>query len=138
MSVSPRSLIFLILLRWRYWRSRFSNNSLLYPLYPLPFAKGDQIGVFFRIKQHETTKTEVLCQSRYGTIKIPPCSNIIGVEQQWSKFSIPSPSMLTSPGERNSYAKETSKQERQLLRFERGFEEISFIYIYRSIQNLSI
>ena len=85
----------------RNWRSRFSNNSLLYPLYPLPFAKGDQIGVFFRIRQHETTKTEVLCQSRYGTIKIPPCSNIIGVEQQWSKFSIPSPLLMSSPWKRN-------------------------------------
>ena len=86
------------------------------------------------VRQHETAKNEALCHSRCGTIKIPPCSKIIGVEQQRSKFSIPSPSMVMSSWERNilewDVTQETSKQERQLLRFKRGFEKIFFIYIW--------
>jgi hypothetical protein len=44
----------------------------------------------------ETVKTEVLCHSRCGTIKIPPCSKALSAEHR-PKFCSPTPAMVTSP-----------------------------------------
>jgi hypothetical protein len=44
----------------------------------------------------ETGKTEVLCHSRCGTIKIPFCSKALSAEHR-PKFYSPSPAMVTSP-----------------------------------------
>ena len=44
----------------------------------------------------ETRKTEALCHSRCGMIKIPPCSKVLRVVH-WPQFCSPSPVMVTSP-----------------------------------------
>jgi hypothetical protein len=44
----------------------------------------------------ETGKTEVLCHSRCGTIKIPLCSKALSAEHR-PKFCSPSPAVVTSP-----------------------------------------
>jgi hypothetical protein len=44
----------------------------------------------------ETGKTEALCHSRWGTMKIPPCSKALSTEHR-PIFCSPSPVMVTSP-----------------------------------------
>jgi hypothetical protein len=43
----------------------------------------------------KTVKTEVLCRSRCGTIKIPPCSKALSAEHR-AKFAALSPVMVTA------------------------------------------
>ena len=49
---------------------------------------------------YETPKTEALCHSRYGTIKIPPCSKVV-CDEHGPKFWRHSTAMVTSPIKRN-------------------------------------
>jgi hypothetical protein len=61
------------------------------------FSKIDQMGKSFSNEcggpSDETGKTEVLCHSRCGTIKIPPCSKALSAEHR-PKFCSPSHAMV--------------------------------------------
>ena len=57
----------------------------------------------------ETAKPEVLCHCRCCTIKIPPRSKAISAEQR-PTFCIFSPTMVTSPYERNILEQNVKKQ----------------------------
>jgi hypothetical protein len=63
------------------------------PPHPLVCRKRRLNGAVLRIRAE---KTKAPYHSRYGTIKIPPCSKTLSAEHR-PKFCSPSPVMVTSP-----------------------------------------